>query len=894
MNNEIIKIISYLNILELPTDSPIDEYSVKSAYRKLSQVYHPDTANKRYADGEKFKELKIAEEYLLNNMAYVNSLIRNGFSQSNSYSTSNDAYERWKQEQEFQRRQKEEETRKKAAEEAERKRREEEEKARLEKERKLREEQARKKALQDRKEKAIKDATALSQKYKKEDYFEDDYINVNQFIMLFFNYINEEKYRSVRDIDSHYDELIENINAIKTIKQIEKAKKAKKVLIITFVSTACFIIFMLLLVNVFIPAGRYNKAVRLYSDGQFDNAEIIFEELGDYRDTNVYLYYIGSLRNFENKVQLANNNLRASDFDFICSEIQSVGGSVIYQYELDGGSIDSNSNNKNGCHNSASKDGYTFQSWSLVKRDLDTDEKELTLVLKANYTPVTYHISYDLDGGIINDIANTTNYTIETESFTLSNPEKEGYKFIGWQEEDQTTFYEEYTIDKGSVGDISLIAKYEPMKYKVSFKTNCGKILGSIVQTYDANYSLPVLTYTGHDFLGWYIDDQKVANTGKWNISTDIQLNAKWAISNYSITYYLDGGTANNKDTYTIYDSFSISNPTRKGCVFLGWTTKANDHNYTSNVKIDEGTSGNLVFYANWQFINYNISYNLDGGSASNPNIYNVKNNTISLSSPTKKGYTFLYWLDGLNNKYTNGFDSSICRDINLTAIYSVNTYNVTVPNEIYDISFYLNYDENKLYNSQKVSAGQSISYPSSTPTRENFCFRGWFDSPECTKLYDFSMPIESDIKLYAGWFNYNPYGSNNSILIDGNSSSFRIQRDTFYFFPIYDNTQFNLKFNGYPTSGSFWFTIDIYNSTTGTRFYTKNYGDYYNNRYGEADFTVDLSQYCKAGDVVCVNAMSLNGYIMISGIEKPKSTGVAISTHQEKIVTYGETFVIN
>ena len=122
-----VKIISYLNILELATDKPISEEIVKEAYRKLAQIYHPDVANARYKDGKKFIQLKEARDFLIDNIDSVNSLIRNGFSSSSSsaYSRSNDAYERWKQEEEFKRRKAEEDRIKKEQEEAEKRRQEE-------------------------------------------------------------------------------------------------------------------------------------------------------------------------------------------------------------------------------------------------------------------------------------------------------------------------------------------------------------------------------------------------------------------------------------------------------------------------------------------------------------------------------------------------------------------------------------------------------------------------------------------------------------------------------------------------------------------------------------------------------------------------------------------------
>lgn len=43
--------------------------------------------------------------------------------------------------------------------------------------------------------------------------------------------------------------------------------------------------------------------------------------------------------------------------------------------------------------------------------------------------PEIYQITYELDGGTAE---NPASYTIETRTFTLKNPVKENYVFIGW------------------------------------------------------------------------------------------------------------------------------------------------------------------------------------------------------------------------------------------------------------------------------------------------------------------------------------------------------------------------------------------------------------------------------------------------------------------------------
>lgn len=84
MQTEIIKIISYLNLLELPLDRRITKEDVEKQYRILAHVYHPDVSSKHYNSGAKFIKLKEAHDFIIDNIDYINFLIENNFSTENS------------------------------------------------------------------------------------------------------------------------------------------------------------------------------------------------------------------------------------------------------------------------------------------------------------------------------------------------------------------------------------------------------------------------------------------------------------------------------------------------------------------------------------------------------------------------------------------------------------------------------------------------------------------------------------------------------------------------------------------------------------------------------------------------------------------------------------------
>jgi len=92
----------------------------------------------------------------------------------------------------------------------------------------------------------------------------------------------------------------------------------------------------------------------------------------------------------------------------------------------------------------------------------------------------------------------------------------------------------------------------------------------------------------------------------------------------------------------------TLPTSTRKGYTFDGWYTKKD-----GGTKINSKTilSANTTFYAHWIPITYKITYDLDGGSASNSETYSIESKDITLNKPTKTGYTFLGWTGSNGNK---------------------------------------------------------------------------------------------------------------------------------------------------------------------------------------------------------------------------------------------------
>ena len=158
--------------------------------------------------------------------------------------------------------------------------------------------------------------------------------------------------------------------------------------------------------------------------------------------------------------------------------------------------------------------------------------------------------------------------------------------------------------------------------YYIKFNENGGS--GSMQNqtfTYDSAKNLTANNFSapnGKYFVGWslssssnlvtYSNQQNVKNLTTIN-NEIVNLYAIWNLINYTITYNLDGGSANNKSSYNIEtNTFTLSNPTKNGYTFIGWTGSNGSTKQTS-VSIAKGSTGNKSYTANYSINQYDVTY---------------------------------------------------------------------------------------------------------------------------------------------------------------------------------------------------------------------------------------------------------------------------------------------
>ena len=365
--------------------------------------------------------------------------------------------------------------------------------------------------------------------------------------------------------------------------------------------------------------------------------------------------------------------------------------------------------------------GYTT-SWTGGHMGGTTITNLIMDYTRTATTPITYTITYELDGGT-NSMDNPTSYTIESNTIPLMTPTRDGYTFGGWYSD--VAFTTPVTeIVAGTTGVQTFHAKWMGTPYTITYELNGGTHHVDNPRTYTVESSIPLMPPTrgGYTFGGWYSDvafttpvTEIVAGT------TGVQtFHAKWTATPYTITYELDGGTnsMDNPTSYTIEsNTIPLMTPTREGYTFGGWYS---DVAFTTPVtEIAAGTTGVQTFHAKWMGTPYTITYELNGGThhVDNPRTYTVES-SIPLMPPTRGGYTFGGWYSDV------AFTTPVTEIVAGTT--GVQTFHAKWTATPYTITYELDGGTNSMDNPTSYTI-ESNTIPLMTPTREGYTFGGWY-----------------------------------------------------------------------------------------------------------------------------------------------------------------------
>lgn len=178
------------------------------------------------------------------------------------------------------------------------------------------------------------------------------------------------------------------------------------------------------------------------------------------------------------------------------------------------------------------KSGYVFQGWYKDIQlsspwNFASDRVQGDTVLYAKWAPVQYTVLFNSNGG-----STVSSQTVAPNSYVAEpqSPTKTGFTFGGWYTD--PSFNTPWNFSQNVVtGNLTLYAKWIPLKYLVSFETFGGTYISSREQNYDTMILKPASpTLSGYYFDGWYTD---TSFTTPWDFSSmkvrqDTTLYARW------------------------------------------------------------------------------------------------------------------------------------------------------------------------------------------------------------------------------------------------------------------------------------------------------------------------------------------------------------------------------
>lgn len=204
--------------------------------------------------------------------------------------------------------------------------------------------------------------------------------------------------------------------------------------------------------------------------------------------------------------------------------------------------------------------GYVFDGWYIGSYKMSAGYTvNANITLTAKWKPIEYNITYNLNGGT-NAATASASYTVESGTITLPEPTRKGYSFKGWYTSEDFSGNVLTQIAGGSMGDVTLYAKWEIVTYSIVYETDVGINSEENPVSYTANDDVITLfapkTVTAHSFIGWYETEDFTGN-----IVTQIPANSIGDRTYYAKWFYGFSGAISQimeLDLATLTDEYTI------------------------------------------------------------------------------------------------------------------------------------------------------------------------------------------------------------------------------------------------------------------------------------------------------------------------------------------------
>ena len=272
---------------------------------------------------------------------------------------------------------------------------------------------------------------------------------------------------------------------------------------------------------------------------------------------------------------------------------------------------------------------YRFAGWSKDRNATSasytaggsyTDNASVTLYAVWVYSPESYTVRYDANGGTGAPASQSKTHGVP---LTLSavKPTRAGYEFLGWATSKIATASEyapgERYTDEASV-TLYAVWRYVPKTYTVRYDANGGGNTPAS-QTKTENVTL-ILTSTiptryGYTFKGWATTSTATTADyqagSSYTANESVTLYAVWEINTYTVSFDANGGSGAPTSQTKKHGQnliLTVAVPTRPNHVFLGWATDSSATSVAYAPGATYTAEEDVTLYAVWQERNYDFS----------------------------------------------------------------------------------------------------------------------------------------------------------------------------------------------------------------------------------------------------------------------------------------------
>ena len=272
-------------------------------------------------------------------------------------------------------------------------------------------------------------------------------------------------------------------------------------------------------------------------------------------------------------------------------------------YDLDGGELEQGVTNPTSYTietedfwlHEPIKSNYGFIGWTGSNGDEPQRSVGLqkgstgSLSFKANFTPDIYRIDLDTDGGVTADGSELPiQYSIESDDILLPLMVREGYEFLGWIGTGVEQPAKQVLILKGSVGDCSYKAKWQPIEYSIRYYLPDSAVHSGNPTSYTIESDDIVLNdarMTGYVFQGWLEDGKEQAAQKGLTIFKGSMGNRSFTAQFTEIeeklpTIYVEynnkGGSVTGAGSYDKHEQVRLEAKANEGWRFVCWRDSDN------------------------------------------------------------------------------------------------------------------------------------------------------------------------------------------------------------------------------------------------------------------------------------------------------------------------------